>query len=235
VGVTRVLLVRHGRTTANASGVLAGRLPNIHLDDAGVAQAVTVGKALRSVPVTHLVASPLSRTVETAKLIAGELDGRVRLAKDKGVIECDYGDWSGKKLKRLANEPLWSVVQSHPSSVTFPNGESMSAAQQRAVSAIRGWVDVAREESGPNAIVLVVSHADVIKSIIADALGLHLDLFQRIVVDPGSVSAIDYTPTRPFLRFSNLTDQLAMSASMGIPATSDAPVGGGAGSAKKRK
>ena len=227
--------MRHGRTTANAAGVLAGRLPNIHLDDAGIAQAVTVGRSLRSVPVTHLVASPLTRTVETAKLLAAELDRPVPLTKDKGVVECDYGDWSGKKLKRLSNEPLWSIVQSHPSSVTFPNGESMSGAQQRAVSSIRRWVQVAGKESGPNAIVVVVSHADVIKSIIADALGLHLDLFQRIVVDPGSVSAIDYTPSRPFLRFSNLTEELAVSAAMGISTTSDAPVGGGAGSMKKRK
>ncbi len=227
--------MRHGRTTANAAGVLAGRLPNVHLDDAGIEQARRTGKLLQNVPITHLVSSPLTRTVETAKVIRAELATPQRLARDKGLIECDYGDWTGKKLKRLAKDPLWTIVQSHPSGVTFPNGESMREAQFRAVNAIRSWVLKANRDSVDDGVVLVVSHGDVIKSIIADALGMHLDLFQRIVVDPASVSVIDYTPGRPFVRLVNATADISAALSAGVARTSDAAVGGGAGHKKLRK
>lgn len=233
--MTRVLLVRHGRTSANASGVLAGRLPNVHLDRTGREQATALGHAITSVCVTHLVASPLPRTIETAKLIRAQLATRPKLDRDQGLIECDYGDWSGKKLNRLVKDPLWSVVQSHPSGVTFPGGESMAGAQLRAVSAIRKWTKRADAEAGPSAIVLAVSHGDVIKSIVADALGLHLDLFQRIVIDPGSLTAIDYTAGRPFVRLLNATGDLAAGAASGVAQDSDAAVGGGAGYKKRRK
>lgn len=233
--MTRVLFVRHGRTTANASGVLAGRLPNIHLDRTGSAQATALGQALKPVPITDLVASPLPRTVETAKLIRAGLANPPKLVKDKAFIECDYGDWSGKKLKQLAKDPLWANVQAHPSGVTFPHGESMGAAQQRAVAATRTWAHAAHAAHGADAIVLVVSHGDVIKSIVADALGLHLDLFQRIVIDPGSVTAIDYHPQRPFVRLLNATADLAASIGTGSATSSDAAVGGGAGQRRGRK
>lgn len=235
--MTRVLLVRHGRTTANASGVLAGRTPGVQLDEVGVAQAVSVGQALRDVRLTHIVTSPLERTVETARLIRMERvgDARPTLTKDKNLSECDYGDWTGKKLKRLAKDPLWLAVQAHPSSVNFPNGESMLAAQTRAVFAVRQWAKRAQSEVGDGAVVLIVSHADIIKSIVADALGMHLDMFQRIVVDPGSVTAIDYTSLRPFVSLLNGTTDVGAAISAGIPHGSDAAVGGGAGRTSKRK
>lgn len=233
--MTRVVLVRHGRTTANATGILAGRAPNVHLDDRGISQARQAGRLLSSLPSAYLVASPLTRTIETAKLIRPELAGKPTISKDKGFIECDYGDWSGKSLKRLAKDPLWPVVQSHPAGVIFPHGEAMAAAQSRAVAATRSWVQRCRQTTdGPSA-VIVVSHGDVIKSIIADALGMHLDSFQRIVVDPGSISVIDYTPGRPFVRLVNGVSDLSALISGGVAHGSDAAVGGGAGKRKQRK
>ncbi|MGA9147027.1 MAG: MSMEG_4193 family putative phosphomutase [Candidatus Nanopelagicales bacterium] len=235
--MTRVLLVRHGRTSANASGVLAGRSPGVHLDDIGIAQASAVGELLQDVPVTHIVTSPLPRTVETAKLIRARLQSAqpLRIAKDKGLLECDYGDWSGRTLKKLARDPLWGAVQAHPSSVTFPGGESMLASQTRAVGAVRKWSALAEVQCAQRAVVLIVSHGDIIKSVVADALGMHLDAFQRIVIDPGSVTAIDYTALRPFVRLVNGTGDVSVDLQAGIPSSSDAALGGGAGSKKRRK
>ena len=124
-----------------------------------------------------------------------------RRARDRrGLTECGYGDWEGQPLKKLAKDPLWRVVQQHPSAVTFPgaDGEAMAAMSARAVGAVRSWDARVSAEHGPDALWLACSHGDVIKAIVADALGMHLDLFQRIVVDPASVTVIRYTPGRPF-------------------------------------
>ncbi len=229
--MTRVLLVRHGRTTANAAGVLAGRMSDVHLDDTGIQQAEAVAQLLSGVPITSVVTSPLVRTVETAKLIRSGLKQKPtpNLVKDKAFIECDYGSWTGKKLKKLAKDPLWTAVQAHPASVTFPDGESMLAAQNRAVEGVRRLVRSSQRAGAGDAVVLIVSHGDVIKSIVADALGMHLDMFQRLVVDPGSVTAIDYTVMRPFVRLVNGTNNVNADLSVGIARSTDAPVGGGAG------
>ncbi|MEJ7705901.1 MAG: MSMEG_4193 family putative phosphomutase [Nocardioidaceae bacterium] len=153
---------------------------------------------------------------------------------DERLTECAYGDWTGQELKRLAKEPLWKIVQGHPSAAAFPAGESLRDMQSRALSAVREWDERISDEHGSEAIWLAVSHGDVIKAILADALGTHLDNFQRIVVDPASVSAITYTPLRPFVvRYNEHGDLSAL-----IPprrsrrrkkVSSDAPVGGGAG------
>lgn len=235
--MTRVLLVRHGRTSANAAGVLAGRSPDVHLDDVGISQALAVGELLRGVPITNIVSSPLPRTMETAKLIRGCLPPAAapRVSRDKALLECDYGDWTGKKLERLSKDPLWAVVQAHPSSITFPGGESMLASQTRAVGSVRAWAARSAAEFGDRAIVLIVSHGDIIKSVVADALGMHLDAFQRIVIDPGSVTAIDYTPLRPFVRLVNASADISADLCAGVPTESDAAVGGGAGHKSGRK
>jgi probable phosphomutase (TIGR03848 family) len=229
--MTRVLLVRHGRTSANAAGVLAGRSPGVHLDDTGILQARAVADLVRDIPIDRIITSPLIRTVETAKLIRTEIH-RTRpphITKDSAFIECDYGKWTGKKLKKLARDPLWSAIQSHPASVTFPDGESMLQAQTRAVIGIRNLIRDNQGKDGDKNIVLVVSHGDIIKSIVADALGMHLDMFQRIVIDPGSVTAIDYTAMRPFVRLLNSTIDVSADLKAGIEPSSDAAVGGGAG------
>lgn len=224
-----VLLVRHGRTSANASGILAGWSPGVFLDDAGVAQATALSERLAVVPLTGVVTSPLERTVQTTELMLGDRD--VPVHRDERVGECRYGDWTGGTLKTLEKEPLWRVVQAHPSAATFPGpqGESLPQMQHRAVSAIREW----NERMGADAVYAVVSHGDVIKSILADALGMHLDQFQRLHVDPCSVSIVQYTPMRPFVLRTNDTggdlSGFARKPGRRRRRSSDAVVGGGAG------
>jgi probable phosphomutase (TIGR03848 family) len=202
--VPTVLLVRHGRSTANTSGVLAGWTSGVHLDDLGREQAATLAQRLAAVPIAAAVSSPLERCQQTAAALLSVPgpDGQHRppLSTDSELGECRYGDWTGQKIADLVKDPLWRVVQAHPSAVTFPgdHGESMLAMQQRAVGAIRRMDAAVAAEHGDHAVWLAVSHGDVIKSILADALGMHLDAFQRLVVDPCSVSVIRYTTLRPF-------------------------------------
>jgi probable phosphoglycerate mutase len=201
--VTLVLLVRHG-LTAGTGTVLTGRTPGIPLDDRGREQAAALAARLAGVPLDAIVTSPLERCRQTAEAIAAARNGHpAAVHTDEQVAEVNYGDWTGKPLKRLAKDPMWRVVQAHPSAVRFPGagGESMPDVQHRAVRAVRDW----NARLGPGAVYLICSHGDVIKSVIADSLGLHLDLSQRIQVDPCSLSVIRYTPLRPFLMRMNDT------------------------------
>ncbi|GAB3262963.1 histidine phosphatase family protein [Nocardioides dilutus] len=230
-----VILVRHGRTTANVSGVLAGRASGVSLDDLGRTQAAAVGERLAAVPLVAVVSSPLDRCKQTAAAIAGAQQGKPARLTDKGLTECDYGEWQGRELKTLAKEALWKTVQTQPSAAVFPGGESMTAMQARAVTAVRRRDAAFEQEHGPGAVWVAVSHGDVIKSVLADALGMHLDLFQRLHVDPASVSIIRYTSARPFVLASNThAGDLAWLAPRKRgrgrgSARSDAMVGGGAG------
>lgn len=231
--MTTVLLIRHGRTTANTDGVLAGWTPGVALDEKGEEQGRALSARLAPLPLAAVVTSPLERTVQTAQLMLGERADEVPVKQDERFGECRYGDWTGVKLKALAKDPLWKVVQAHPSAAVFPgaDGESMAQMQHRAVSAVRDW----NARLGDDAVYAVVSHGDVIKAILADALALHLDQFQRIVVDPASVSVVQYTPTRPFVvRTNDVGGDLSSFAPRpkrrrGRRASSDAVVGGGAG------
>jgi probable phosphomutase (TIGR03848 family) len=195
--VTTVILLRHGRSTANTSGVLAGRTPGVGLDDHGRAQAEKLVDRLAELPLAAVVTSPLQRCAETlAPLLAARgLEAEV----DDDLAEVDYGDWTGRKLGELGKEDLWKVVQAHPSAAVFPGGEGLAAMQTRAVAAIRRQAARIGAEHGEKSLWVACSHGDVIKAAVADALGLHLDSFQRIVIDPCSVSVISYTPTRPFV------------------------------------
>jgi probable phosphomutase (TIGR03848 family) len=227
--VTLVLLVRHGLTGATGS-VLAGRTPGIPLDDRGREQAAGLAARLASVPLDAIVTSPVQRCRETADAIAAARNGHpAAVTEDEQLAEVRYGDWTGKPLRRLARDPLWRVVQAHPSAVRFPgpDGEAMADVQHRAVRAVRAW----NSRLGPDAVYLICSHGDVIKSVIADCLGMHLDLFQRISVDPCSVSAIRYTPLRPFLLRMNDTGGSVTGLIRPARAGRDsaAVVGGGAG------
>jgi probable phosphomutase (TIGR03848 family) len=195
--VTLVLLVRHG-LTAGTGNVLTGRMPGIPLDDRGQEQAKALAERLADVPLDAIITSPLDRCRQTAEAIAAARDGEpVAVQEDEQFAEVKYGDWTGQPLKRLARDPLWRVVQAHPSAVRFPgeDAESMPEVQYRAVNAVREW----NRRLGKDAVYLICSHGDVIKSVIADSLGLHLDMSQRIQVDPASLSVIRYTPLRPFL------------------------------------
>jgi len=233
-----VLLVRHGRSSANSGGILAGRTPGVLLDDVGKEQAQATGTRIAALPLRAVVTSPLERCTLTAEAITGARTDDLEIQVDERLTECGYGDWTGQELKKLAKDPLWKTVQAHPSGVTFPGGESMRAMQARGVEAVRDWDRRVTEEHGADAIWVAVSHADVIKAIVADALGLHLDQFQRIVVDPASVTVIRYTPGRPFV--VRLNDTASALATLKPPprprrrrsraADSDASVGGGAGS-----
>jgi probable phosphomutase (TIGR03848 family) len=198
-----VILVRHGRSTANATGVLAGRLPGVKLDDRGHEQATATATRLAQVRLAAAVTSPLERCKQTARAITARQAAPLALASERKLSECDYGDWQGRAIKDLAKEPLWKVVQTQPSAATFPGGESMRAMQDRAVEAVRRHDRLVEEEHGPGAVWLVVSHGDVIKAILADALGTHLDLFQRIHVDPASASIVRYTDARPYVLGTN--------------------------------
>ncbi len=198
-----VILVRHGRTTANSSGVLAGRTTGVRLDDTGVAQAARAAERLSVVPLVAVVTSPLERCRQTAKAILEEQQGAPARATERGITECDYGTWQGRALRDLAKEPLWKVVQTQPSAAVFPDGESMATMQARSVAAVRRLDALYEAEHGPGAVWVAVSHGDIIKSVLADALGMHLDLFQRLQVDPASVSIVRYTGTRPYVLATN--------------------------------
>ncbi len=182
------ILVRHGRTPANAQGVLAGWTPGVHLDDTGVEQATAVAARLAPVRLAAVVSSPLERTLQTAEAIATRQRRSLEVQLDERLGECRYGEWTNQRLADLSKLPLWKTVQEQPSAVTFPDGESLLAMQARAIGAVHDW----NQQLGDRAAYVLVSHGDVIKSIVADALGMHLDQFQRIVIDPASVSVIRY-------------------------------------------
>jgi probable phosphoglycerate mutase len=204
---TTVLLVRHGQTPTTGAS-LPGRAPGLHLSDTGREQAEVAARRLAALPVAAVYASPLERTRETAAPIAKKLGLRVRV--DRGLLECDFGEWTGRPLKELFKLPEWSTVQRYPSGFRFPGGESFTEMQQRITTAIARLVDAHRGQT-----VVAVSHADPIKAAIAHAMGTHLDLFQRIVVSPCSVTAIAYGASGPVVLTVNSVgselDQLAPS------------------------
>lgn len=236
------LLVRHGRTASNAGGVLAGWTPGIGLDDHGQGQVEALASRLRDLPIASIVASPLQRCRETADALAAGRD--LAVTHDERLAECRYGAWTGRSLAELADEPLWRVVQDQPSAARFPDGddfegEGIADMSARAVAAIRELDAQVAAEHGPDSLWVAVSHGDVIKAILADAAGTHLDHFQRIVVSPASLSAVRYTPRRPFVLAVNGVDDVATlvpppappvessDSSEGTDTSGDAAVGGG--------
>ena len=198
-----VVLVRHARSTANASGTLTGRLKGVHLDDVGREQAEHAAGRLAAVPLAGLVSSPLERCRETAARVARAQRAPVDVVTDRGLVECDYGAWQGRPLKELAREKLWKVVQRRPSAATFPEGESLAAMSARVVEAVRRHDARVEAEHGTNAVWAAVTHGDPLKAVLADALGMHLDQFQRIHVDPGSLSVVRFTPEAAYVLQSN--------------------------------
>ncbi|MDJ0356861.1 MSMEG_4193 family putative phosphomutase [Paenarthrobacter sp. PH39-S1] len=181
---TLLLLVRHGETPTTGT-VLPGRAPGLHLSDQGRVQAERVAERLAGLPVDGIYSSPLERTRETAEPTAARTGLEVN--ENAGLIECDFGEWTGAPLAELAGLPQWQTVQHTPSAFRFPNGESFSQMQSRMVETLEALC--AAHGGG---VVVGFSHADPIKAALAHALGSHLDLFQRIVVSPGSVSVISY-------------------------------------------
>lgn len=197
-----IVLVRHGKT-ATTGTILPGRAPGLHLSEVGRGQAEAVAARLcgLSRPPAAVYASPLERTSETARPIARALGLRVR--SDRGLLECDFGAWTGKKLADLVKKPEWSTVQRNPSGFRFPGGESFLEMQTRMASALARLVAL-----HPGRTVVAVSHADPIKAVVAQAAGTPLDLFQRLTVAPCSVSAIAYTGGGPVVLTVNSTASL---------------------------
>lgn len=237
-----MVLMRHGRTSANAGGVLAGWTPGVGLDERGREQAQAVGARLRQTTLVAAVVSPLQRCQETAALVLEGRDLPLAPVQEEGLGECRYGAWTGRSLKDLAREPLWKDVQDAPSTVRFPPSEEfasegMAQMQARAVAAVRRHDAAVEAEHGPGAVWLAVSHGDVIKAVLADALATPLDEFQRIVADPASLSVVRWTARRPFVLRTNDTgaeplDLQGVSSAAAAASTEggdDAAVGGGAG------
>lgn len=187
--MTKVVLIRHGRSTANADGVLAGRMPGIGLDERGRAQAEALRVALGGVRFAAAYTSPVQRCVETAALA-----GFSEATAVEGLSECDYGVWTGAKLTDLVAEAMWREIQAKPSGVAFPGGEGMLEMSRRAVAAMAGIVG-----RHPGETVAVFSHGDPIKAILADALAIGFDEFQRLHVNPAGVSIIDYSGAKPLV------------------------------------
>ena len=180
--MSTLILLRHGRSTANGAGVLAGRSEGIDLDDTGVEQANGLLQRFSGARVARLVSSPMLRCRRTIQPLADHLGLEVEI--DERIAEVDYGSWTGRALKDLAGEPLWRTVQAHPSAAVFPDGESLAEVSVRAVAAAREHAAAA----GDDGAAVLCTHGDVIKAILADALGIHLDGFQRIVVGTASLS-----------------------------------------------
>jgi probable phosphomutase (TIGR03848 family) len=203
-----VILLRHGRSTSNTAATLAGRTDGIDLDDKGVEQAQALVDRIGSLPIRAIVRSPMLRCRRTVEPLAAALG--LEPIVDERISEVDYGKWTGRKIGDLVSDPLWAVVQQQPSAAVFPDGEGLAHVQARAVAAVREHDRRLAEAHDGDALWLACTHGDVIKAVVADALGTHLDSFQRITADPASMSVITYTALRPFVVHVNHTgDQLA--------------------------
>lgn len=220
-----VILLRHGRSTSNTAHTLAGRSEGVDLDDKGREQADAVVTRIGELPVKAIVRSPLLRCERTVAPVAEALT--LDPVVDERLTEVDYGTWTGRKIGELLKEPLWAVVQQQPSAAVFPEGEGLAAVQARAVAAVREHDRRLAEEHGADVLWIACTHGDVIKSILADALGSHLDSFQRITADPASMSVIRYSSMRPFVLHVNHTGP-ALTTALSAPSepSGDAVVGG---------
>lgn len=235
-----VLLLRHGRSTSNTAHTLAGRSSGVDLDDRGREQARGLVERIGSLPIRAIIRSPLLRCERTVEPLAAALG--LNPVVEERISEVDYGSWTGRKIGELVKEPLWGVVQQQPSAAVFPEGEGLAGVQARAVAAVREHDRRLADEHDADVLWVACTHGDVIKAVLADALGSHLDSFQRINADPASVSVIRYTALRPFVIHVNHTGATLNSAlslppaqesregsqHSGVPA-GDAVVGGSAG------
>jgi len=195
--MTQILLIRHAVNDFVKTGKLAGWTPGVHLNEEGQAQAVALGKRLADTPIDVLYASPLERTMETAEAIR-QHHTHLTIQQTSELGEVRYGDWEGMEINKLTGRKMWQVVQQYPSRAEFPNGETMRGVQTRAVNAVEALVS-----AHPRETVAVVTHADIIKMVLAHFLGMHLDEFQRIVITPASISVLSLGFGRPYVGTMN--------------------------------
>ena len=223
----QVVLIRHAHSQANAKGILSGRMAGISLSETGLVQAQNLITRLGALKVAQLRISPLERCSQTInpwwESVGQETNPSVKLIEDENLIEVDYGNWSGKKLSVLSMNKLWKVVQNNPSAMYFPSGEGLAAMQERAMRAIYGSL-----ESKKKGATVLVSHGDVIKSMVASVLCMHLDDFQRIVIDPASVTVIDFSIEKPRLILLN-DSRSNLESFINAPYRKRNLLGGGAG------
>jgi probable phosphomutase (TIGR03848 family) len=219
-----VILLRHGRSTSNTAHTLAGRTDGVDLDDKGREQAQAVVERLAGLPIRAIVRSPLLRCRRTVDPLAVALG--LDPVVDERISEVDYGSWTGRKIGDLVNEPLWAVVQQQPSAAVFPGGEGLAHVQSRAVAAVREHDRRLSELHDGDALWVACTHGDVIKAVVADALGTHLDTFQRITADPASMSVIRYTALRPFVIHVNHTGAALTAGLLAKPPKADAQADG---------
>ncbi|MCQ3931754.1 MAG: phosphoglycerate mutase [Chloroflexi bacterium] len=203
--MTRILLVRHAVNDFVKTGRLAGWTPGVHLNEEGLVQAAATGKRLEDVPITAIYSSPLERTVETAEAIL-KYHPSLNLQLEEKIGELRYGKWEGGELRKLNQKRRWYTVQHYPSRMQFPQGETIRAAQSRAVEVMEKLVE--RHENGT---VVVVSHSDIIKLILAYYLGMHLDMYQRLNISPASISVLLLAENRPTVDVMNDTSHLPKS------------------------
>jgi probable phosphomutase (TIGR03848 family) len=214
-----VILLRHGRSTSNTAHTLAGRTEGVDLDDKGQEQAQALVSRLAGLPIRAIVRSPLLRCRRTVEPLAAALG--LDPVVDERISEVDYGSWTGRKIGELVKEPLWAVVQQQPSAAVFPSGEGLAHVQSRAVAAIREHDRRLTELYEGDPLWVACTHGDVIKSVVADALGAHLDSFQRISADPASMSVIRYTALRPFVIHVNHTGDALTAGLLAKPQKAD--------------
>jgi probable phosphoglycerate mutase len=223
----RLVLIRHAHSQSNASGVLSGRLPNIHLSEKGIKQSQQLSERLGNFAIAQLRVSPMERCFETISpwlndvVLKNSPDFEPII--DPSLNEVDYGHWSGKKLITLARKKEWRTVQESPSRMYFPGGEGIAQMQSRAMSVVHELATLPDSKTA-----VIVSHGDVIKSIVASALGTHLDEFQRIIIDPASVSVLDYSGIKPRVLLLNDT-RAVVTDLLQAPKRSRNLLGGGAG------
>lgn len=220
-------MIRHAHSEANAKGVLSGRISGVHLSSTGVSQSQELVTRLGAIAVAELRVSPLERCAETInpwwQSIGKKSNRGVEIVRDENLTEVDYGKWSGKKLALLSAKKLWKTVQHNPSAMYFPSGEGLAQMQERAMRAVHAAIGSKKKGAA-----VLVSHGDVIKSIVASSLGMHLDDFQRIVIDPASVTIIDFSGTKP--RLILLNDSRAnLESFINAPYRKRNLLGGGAG------
>ena len=229
--MARIILLRHAHSIANESGILAGQLPGISLSKKGSQQAIDLVDRIGKVSFDSIRMSPMQRCQETLApwLESAHSNGLKKFILDEKLIEMNYGSWSGKKLSSLAKQPLWKIIQKTPSKVEFPQGERMTAMQKRAVASVEEAV--LEKSKGTH---LFVSHGDVIKAMVASLLKMKLDNFQSLVIDPASITMLEYDgqSARLILFNDNLTH---LEGSLSGSRPKKMLLGGGAGAVRRKK
>jgi probable phosphomutase (TIGR03848 family) len=237
--MTRIVLLRHAHSTANAKAILAGRTPGVNLSDRGIKESLEVADRLRGVEFSAIRVSPLERCLQTLEPLIAQMNQQSKKAKlppkiaiEEDLVEVDYGKWTGRKLSVLSKEKDWKIVQSTPSAMYFPGGEGLLEVQARAMRALNSIAHTPGQSPK-----LLVSHGDVIKAIIAGVVGTHLDHFQKIIIDPASISVLDFTgKDYRILTLNNTSSEITsfLAATGSKRQGARALLGGGAGRTGKR-